>query len=53
MDRPFHLDENTTVDIPMMEAKENFFYGENKDLGVQVYFLSLMRRLNNKALKQF
>ncbi|XP_022127510.2 antichymotrypsin-2 isoform X2 [Pieris rapae] len=34
-DRPFFLDESTTVDIPMMNAKDDFFYGESKDLGVQ------------------
>ncbi|CAH4015026.1 unnamed protein product [Pieris brassicae] len=34
-DGPFYLDENTTVDIPMMNAQEKLFYGESKGLGVQ------------------
>ncbi|XP_045502421.1 antichymotrypsin-2-like isoform X2 [Colias croceus] len=35
IDQPFHIDESTTVDVPMMYLEDKFMYGESPELGVQ------------------
>lgn len=36
MDQPFHIDTQTTVDVPMMYNEDTYKYGDSPDLQAQV-----------------
>lgn len=38
MDKPFYINKDTTVNVPMMYLEENFKYGESQKLNAQVRF---------------
>lgn len=50
MDKPFYINKDTTVNVPMMYLEENFKYGESQKLNAQVRFrwkLTGLRRLDH------
>ncbi|XP_023934463.2 antichymotrypsin-2 isoform X2 [Bicyclus anynana] len=36
IEQPFHINEDTTVDVPMMYREGDYWYGESEELGVQL-----------------
>ncbi|XP_046967460.1 antichymotrypsin-2-like isoform X3 [Vanessa cardui] len=36
IDQPFHVDDKTTVDVPMMYKEDDYFYGESSELNAQL-----------------
>ncbi|CAH2267161.1 antichymotrypsin-2-like isoform X3 [Pararge aegeria] len=39
-DQPFYINEETTVDVPMMYREDDYWYGESQELGVQLLRIS-------------